>query len=603
MSWFDSQDKERFKKIGVESLLDLSLLLPKTYENNFLSTSLRIDFDNVLDVTVLSKSDVGKFLKLRFFSHNLDQEIVGIIFHPKPFHKKIFAIKSRIYIRGKIEHNYNTYSIIQPKIIKNINIIDVKYKNCVIKNLVDKYISKTSLEEEGLDKKTASIISLFHNPTISFLNNFQKNGYNKEELFALKYVEIYNYLKKLSSKKRKYLANNILNGDYNDFLKTLPFSLTNDQKKSIHDIQKDFKSKYASKRVVMGDVGCGKTIVMLASTMMAYPLKSILMAPTSILANQIYNEAKKFLPSFVKITLVTSKTQEEDLSQYDFIIGTHALMYRKLPECDLVMIDEQHRFGVNQREFIKKLVVKDKNKRVHFLQFSATPIPRTMAMINSSLVDYSFIKQMPYKKNIMTKIIDRENFKDLLLHIKKEIENHHQIIIVYPLVKESETIKYQSIDEAKEYWLKRFENVFVTFGKDKDKDKILEDFRDKGDLLISTTVIEVGISLPRLSTIVIVGAERLGFASLHQIRGRVSRTGLKGYCFLYTNNKNSKRLKEFAKTTSGFDIAELDLKFRQSGDIISGKNQSGQQFYWIDLSSDEFIIKQAKERLERFQAS
>jgi len=597
MSWFDTQDKERFKKIGVESLLDLSLLLPKTYENNFLSTSLRIDFDNVLDVTVLSKSDVGKFLKLRFFCHNLNQEIAGIIFHPKLFHKKIFAIKSRIYIRGKIEYNYNIYSIVQPKIIKNINIIDVKYKNCVIKNLIDKYISKTALEEEGLDKKTAFIISLFHNPTISFLNNFQKNGYNEEELYALKYVEIYNYLKKLSSKKRKYLANNILNGDYNDFLKTLPFSLTNDQKKSIHDIQKDFKSKYASKRVVMGDVGCGKTIVMLASMMMAYPLKSILMAPTSILANQIYNEAKKFLPSFVKITLVTSKTQEEDLSQYDFIIGTHALMYRKLPECDLVMIDEQHRFGVNQREFIKKLVVKEKNKRVHFLQFSATPIPRTMAMINSSLVDYSFIKEMPYKKNIMTKIIGREDFKDLLLHIKKEIDSHHQVIIVYPLVKESETIKYQSIDEAKEYWLNKFKNVFVTFGKDKEKEKTLENFRDKGDLLISTTVVEVGISLPRLSTIVIVGAERLGFASLHQIRGRVSRTGLEGYCFLYTNNKNSKRLKEFAKTTSGFDIAELDLKFRQSGDIISGKNQSGQQFRWIDLSNDESIIKQAKENL------
>jgi len=579
------------KELG---LLDLALTLPSSYENNFISKEPLVGIDNVLDATVFSMTNTGRFLKLRLFSHNFDRELNAVIFHPKPFHKKIFVVDSRIFIRGKLEYNFNTYSIIQPKIIKEINTINVKYKNKIIKNLVQEHLTVQNLLQSGLDKNKAEILYLFHNPDISFLNKFKKDGYSPEELNVLKYVEIYNYLKKLSKKKRVYEANCSLNGNVKEFISSLPFQLTDDQTKTILDIKKDLSSKNAAKRVIMGDVGCGKTIVILSSVVMAYPKKSLLMAPTSILALQIYEEAKKFLPKSLKICFVSAKSKEEELDKYDFIIGTHALLYRKLPECELVMIDEQHRFGVKQREFIKNVIIKDKNKRAHFLQFSATPIPRTMAMINSQLVDYSFIKQMPFPKNITTKIIGKDEFKQLLSHINKEIKQKHQIIIIYPLVEESEVIEYQSIEEAKSYWLKRYENVYVTFGKDKEKENILEEFRKNGNILISTTVVEVGISLPKLSTVVIVGAERLGFASLHQIRGRVSRTGLKGYCFLYTNQKSSKRLKEFAKTSSGFDIAELDLKFRQSGDIIDGTMQSGQLFKWIDLSEDESIIKEAK---------
>jgi len=586
-----------------QGLLDLALTLPSSYENNFISKEPLVGIDNVLDATVFSMTNAGRFLKLRLFSHNFNKELNAIIFHPKPFHKKIFAVESRIFIRGKLEYNFNTYSIIQPKIIKEINTINVKYKNKTIKNLVQKYLTVQNLLQSGLDQNKAEILYLFHNPDISFLNKFKKDGYSPEELNVLKYVEIYNYLKKLSKKKRVYEASCSLNGNIKEFISSLPFKLTDDQTKTILDIKKDLSSKNAAKRVIMGDVGCGKTIVILSSVVMAYPKKSLLMAPTSLLALQIYEEAKKFLPKSLKICFISAKSKEEELDKYDFIIGTHALLYRKLPKCELVMIDEQHRFGVKQREFIKNVIIKDKNKRAHFLQFSATPIPRTMAMINSQLVDYSFIKQMPFPKNITTKIIGKDEFKQLLSHINKEIKQKHQIIIIYPLVEESEVIEYQSIKEAKEYWLKRYENVYVTFGKDKEKENILEEFRENGNILISTTVVEVGISLPKLSTVVIVGAERLGFASLHQIRGRVSRTGLKGYCFLYTNQKSSKRLKEFAKTSSGFDIAELDLKFRQSGDIIDGTMQSGQLFKWVDLSKDESIIKKAKLSAQSCQES
>jgi ATP-dependent DNA helicase RecG len=319
------------------------------------------------------------------------------------------------------------------------------------------------------------------------------------------------------------------------------------------------------------------------------------MAPTTILANQLFEEAMKFLPS-VKTVLVTNKTKKFDLSEYDFIIGTHALLYRELPEASLVMVDEQHRFGTLQRNMLEKLVTQGE-KRPHYLQFSATPIPRTQAMIESAHIDVSLITSTPFTKDIDSKVIHKADFKDLLVHINEEIEKKNQVLIVYPLVQQSEILDYQSIDEARSYWEKNFSNVYVTHGKDKEKEQVLLDFREKGDILLSTTVVEVGISLPRLTTVVIVGAERLGLSTLHQLRGRVSRTGLKGYCYLYTNQQKSERLDEFVNTTSGFDIANLDLKFRKSGDLLKGLSQSGSQFRWIDFAEDEKIVTEVKSDL------
>jgi len=375
----------------------------------------------------------------------------------------------------------------------------------------------------------------------------------------------------------------------------LPFELTRDQKNTIKDIKKDFNSNKAARRIVMGDVGSGKTMVILASVIMCYPKRAVLMAPTTILAKQLFEEAKKFLPKQIKSVLVVSATsKKEDLCQYDFIIGTHALLHRKLPDFDLVMVDEQHRFGTKQRELINQLSI-DEEKHPHFLQFSATPIPRTMSMIQSSLVDFSFIKQTPFKKDIDTLIIRKPDFKNLIEHIKNEIKEGRQVIVIYPLVEESETIEYQSIEEARGYWEKNYKNVFVTFGADKEKEEVLENFKDSGDILIATTLVEVGISLPKLSTIVIVGAERLGLATLHQLRGRVSRNGLKGYCFLYTNQNQSERLDEFKETNNGFDIAELDLRYRKGGDVLGGLRQSGQKFEYYDMEED--ILIEAKRRL------
>jgi len=261
------------------------------------------------------------------------------------------------------------------------------------------------------------------------------------------------------------------------------------------------------------------------------------------------------------------------------------------------MVDEQHRFGTQQRNLLEKLVSSGKEKP-HYLQFSATPIPRTQAMIETAHIDVSMITSTPFKKDITSRVIHKSDFKDLLQHIKSEVDKNNQVLLVYPLVEQSEVLEYQSITEARSYWEKSFENVYVTHGKDKEKEEVLLQFREKGSILIATTVVEVGISLPRLSTVVIVGAERLGLSTLHQLRGRVSRTGLKGYCFLYTNQNSSDRLEQFVETISGFDIANLDLKFRKSGDLLKGSNQSGNQFKWVDIGEDEEIVQKVKKDLK-----
>lgn len=594
---FEEQDREKLKKLNVKNIIDLALTVPVSYENYFISSIPKASFQNVVNARIISRTDNGKYLKIRLYAKNFGFNINAIVFNPKRYHRSVFKTGANLYLKGKLEHSMGMYQMAQPLVIGEIDKIVPKYKTPLQKKtvtaLMKKYLNEEALIKEGLDAEKAKIFLDIHFPSERFCDLFEKNGFSDETLKTLKFAEIYSHLKQLSSKKRFFKAKKKLEGSEDELIKNLPFDLTGDQLVAIEDIKKDLKSETAAKRVIMGDVGCGKTIVMLACAMIAYPSRVFLMAPTTILSFQIYEEAQKYLPDFVKTTFLSSREKGVNLKEYDFIIGTHALLYQELPEADLVMIDEQHRFGTNQREMIKQLLSHGE-KRPHFLQFSATPIPRTMSMINSSLVDYTFIKELPYKKDINTKIISKEHFKDLLAHIKAEIKKDHQIVIIYPLVKESENIEYQSIEEAKGYWLRNFKNVYVTHGQDKEKEQVLKDFRDNGDILLATTLVEVGISLPRLTTVVIVGAERLGLSTLHQLRGRVSRTGLKGYCYLYTNTKQNKRLEEFSKTLNGFDIAELDLKYRQSGDLIKGEAQSGKSFKWIDMGEDVDIVGEAK---------
>ena len=415
-------------------------------------------------------------------------------------------------------------------------------------------------------------------------------------LRTLKFVEILNYLQKLSAKKTSFPAQIYPLHDISDWLASLPFEPTRDQLSAIKDIASDLQSPLARRRVVMGDVGSGKTLVILASAAMNYPRISYLMAPTSILAEQIYAEALRLLPPQIKILLVKSGDREPNFAGAHLIIGTHALLYHELVPSNLIMVDEQHRFGSNQREKIARLT-ENGEFRAHFIQFSATPIPRTLSMIQSELVSFSFLKQLPFEKQIKTKILQNDGFAGFMQDLRRELAAGNQAIIVYPLVQQSESSVYQSLEEATPFWKAQFGDVMITHGSDKDKEEVLRRFRDEGRLLITTTIVEVGISLPRLSVILIVGAERMGLASLHQLRGRVGRKGQAGRCYLYTKLKSPpQRLREFAATLDGFKVANIDLKNRQGGDLLGGSVQHGAMFAWYDY--EEEVTAAAKQRLK-----
>ncbi len=415
-------------------------------------------------------------------------------------------------------------------------------------------------------------------------------------LRTLKFVEILNYLQKLSAKKTSFPAQIYPLHDISDWLVSLPFEPTRDQLSAIKDIASDLQSPLARRRVVMGDVGSGKTLVILASAAMNYPRISYLMAPTSILAEQIYAEARRLLPPRIKVLLVKSGDREPNFAGAHLVIGTHALLYHELAPSNLIMVDEQHRFGSNQREKIARLT-ENGEFRAHFIQFSATPIPRTLSMIQSELVSFSFLKQLPFEKQIKTKILQNDGFAGFMQDLRRELAAGNQAIIVYPLVQQSESSVYQSLEEAAPFWKAQFADVMITHGSDKDKEEILRRFRDEGRLLITTTIVEVGISLPRLSVILIVGAERMGLASLHQLRGRVGRKGQAGRCYLYTKLKSPpQRLREFAATLDGFKVANIDLKNRQGGDLLGGSVQHGAMFAWYDYEED--VTAAAKQRLK-----
>ena len=629
---FDEKDRINLKKIGVTNLLDLALKLPKSFEDTSLAAAPK---DGHVSVAVEIKSAYrqGGMLHAVCWCEAWEQNVKIVIFNAKPWHHGAFKVGKSVFVSGKCAYAYGSWQLANPKIVTKINEIIPKYKLSLrddsFKNLIQKYVNLPNLLEAGLAPREAEFLLDLHRGDEKSVAMLDALVLEKTGADVLKFVEIYNYLKKLNAKKTHFKAPKIKLFDISEWLKNLPFTPTLDQLNAIADLRADFSGEEAVRRVVMGDVGSGKTLVMLAAALSVYPGPALIMAPTSILAEQIYAEAVRLLPDFMRVLLIKSGDKPE-FDGINLIIGTHVLLYQSLPAAPLVMIDEQHRFGSNQREKINALAsgglgqetqldeadgefegaersnlteTMPKNRqaktagetRAHVIQFSETPIPRTLSMIQSSFAEFSFLKQMPFEKHIHTQILQSADFGELLAHIKSQIAKGKQVAVIYPLVEGSESSNYQGLEEAQGFWRANFANVYVTHGKDKEKEQVLREFRERGDVLLSTTVVEVGISLPRLSTIVIVGAERLGLASLHQLRGRVGRNGGSGFCFLFTKLKNPpSRLREFCQTLDGFKIAEIDLKNRQSGDILNGAFQHGATFEYYDY--EEEITQAAKDR-------
>jgi len=385
--------------------------------------------------------------------------------------------------------------------------------------------------------------------------------------------------------------------EVNNFINSLPFKLTPAQKKALKEINGDLKKNKPMNRLLQGDVGSGKTVVAATALYLAFlnNQPAALMAPTEILASQHYQTLKKlFKPFKIKTALLTSSKKTKNLKDKDIFIGTHALIYNQpaLTNLSLVVIDEQHRFGVEQRA---KLI--NKGQAPHTLTMTATPIPRTIMLAFYGDLDLSVLEEMPPgRKKVKTWVVPLYKRKKAYQWIKKQIkEKKAQVFIVCPLIEESDKKLMKNIKAAEAEFKKLSTKIFpklklgLLHGKIKplEKEKIIAGFKKgKIDILVSTPVVEVGIDIPQASIMVIEGAERFGLAQLHQLRGRVGRSGQQAYCLLFPSQKgknNLKRLQAMEKHHSGFKLAEIDLKIRGPGEIY-GTKQHG----FIDLKIASF---------------
>ena len=620
-------------KLNIETVLDLLTYYPVRYDIlkrtdfNELDSDMKVIVDGRVESIPLVVRIKAGLNKMNFRLAASDR-IFGVSIFNRAFLKQHLSIGTNVIVLGKYDKvkNVITASDIKlgslgntPKIepvyhltsgLTNKNIST--YVNMALlqigKNVVD-YIPDYLVERYNfVNKKTA--LNIIHNPS-----NIEKL---KEVKIRLKYEELFefmfkiNYLKKENTKldgiKRK-----IYKKDLESIYKILPFKLTGDQKTVLEEIRLDLNSEKRMNRMLQGDVGSGKTIVSILSMYMNHlsGYQSALMVPTEILANQHYNNIKNLLGDLVKVELLTGSTpKKEKIRIYDellngeisIIIGTHALIQNDVTykNLGLVVTDEQHRFGVNQRDNLK-----NKGMSPDVLYMSATPIPRTYALTIYGDMDVSTIKELPKGRQEITTILKKnEEITDVLDLMYNELKQNHQIYVIAPLIEENEFSNLTSVNELKNKMTDAFGKKYkidIVHGKmaSSVKDEIMNKFSQGNvDILISTTVIEVGIDVKNASQIVIFDANRFGLSTLHQLRGRVGRGSIKSSCILISS-QDTKRLEILKTTTDGFKLSEEDFKLRGSGDLF-GTKQSGDMIFKIaNIKEDYKILMQAsKDSLE-----
>lgn len=508
---------------------------------------------------------------------------------------------------AKIEPIYYTTEGLTVKQISKFEAIALENDYDVI-DLVPRYIE----EKYNLMNKKSAIKNI-HVPEDILLLKKARQRIKYEELFM--YVLKINYLKNKINNDNLAIERNIDKDKLDKFIKSLPFELTLDQDKAVNDIINDLSIKKRMNRLLQGDVGSGKTIIALIAVYANYLSKyqSALMAPTEILAVQHYEEAKKIFSKYkLNIALLTSSTSNKDKKtiyeelengKIDLIIGTQALIQEnvKYKKLGLVITDEQHRFGVNQRDTFK-----GKGISPDVLSMSATPIPRTYALTIYGDTDVSSIKSKPKgRKEIITVFKKEKDITDVLEMMKKELELNHQIYVVAPMIDTESDSEKESVYDLEEKMNKAFgkiSKIGIIHGKldPKDKDKIMKDFeKNKINILISTTVIEVGVNVPNASMIVIFNANMFGLSTLHQLRGRVGRGDTQSYCVLVAK-ESEERLRFLENTSDGFEISEYDFQTRGEGDLF-GTRQSGELgLKMANIKRDFKMLLKAKEDADEF---
>ncbi|MCD6085593.1 ATP-dependent DNA helicase RecG [bacterium] len=485
---------------------------------------------------------------------------------------------------------------------------------------IEEPLPKEILRKYHLPEKSQAI-SWLHQPKNFLQIKLAQKRFDFENLFLFQLLLT---LKKRSLKKYLSPKIEIDKNFLNQILNSLPFKLTFDQTKALFEILSDFKKSYPSNRLLEGDVGSGKTIVALIASMVVLKNKYqvAVLVPTEILAYQHFQTAIKFFSNFnFNFGLLLSKNcrifsggesakvKKESLKreikegEIDLVFGTHALLYEEVSFKSLgfVVIDEQHRFGVKQR---KKLTYQ-KDVLPHFLSMTATPIPRTLALAVYADLDLSIIKQMPKKRKVITKIVAQEGRSKVYQFIKEEIKKGSKVFVVCPLIEESKVLEAESVTKQYEKLKKFFseEILGVLYGKMKPEEKqnVIKNFIEgKIKILISTSVVEVGIDIPEANIMIIEGAQQFGLASLHQIRGRIGRGGKMGFCFLFCDKLTpsvKKRLKAIQEAKDGFELAKKDLEIRGPGEVL-GKKQHGLPDRIMKVLNDPEILKLSKEGID-----
>ena len=622
---------EKLDKLGIKDIKSLLTFYPFRYNiikrSNLkeVKNNEQITIDGIIESIPSIFYFKGKKDKMNF-KLNTGFKTFNIVIFNRGFLKNKLTIGTEITVVGKIDKiksiivvsdlyfgkidkeriepvYHTTFGISNKQIRKYINsTVNLGYE-------IDDYIPTFISQKYHLLNKSEAIRHL-HNPVdeIKLKQSIKRTKY--EELFV--YMLKMNYLKQ-SKKIDHGLKRDISYDKVEQLIDDLPFELTRDQIKSVEEIYKDLTEDMRMNRLLQGDVGSGKTIVAFITMYINYlgGYQSALMAPTEILAQQHYQNSKELFKKYnIDIALLTGKTKTKEKKEIyeklkngtiDFIIGTHALftddvIYKNL---GLVITDEQHRFGVNQRSNLK-----NKGTTPDILYMSATPIPRTYALTLYGDMDVSNIKTLPSgKKQIITTLKTEKEIKDVLTSMYNELKQRHQIYVVAPLIEESDKIDLKNVYDLEEKFNKAFGkicNIDILHGKMKpsEKEEVMQKFKEnKINILISTTVIEVGVDVKNATMMVIFDAERFGLSALHQLRGRVGRNNLQSYCILISNYEKE-RLNVLTKTNDGFKVSEEDFLLRGSGDIF-GLRQSGDMiFKMADLKQDFNILLKAKEDSE-----
>ena len=627
---------DHLHELGIYTLDDLLTDYPYRYDL-FEPTNLTEQYDNeriAINVQVETTATTAfirkNFNKLQFRVNHNGKVMYAVIFN-RAFLKPHIVIGKTITLVGKYDVKRNTFicddiklnPITKKEIIPIYHVKKGIKSNDILKIIENAIDDSAKIPNYVPDEFIMKYDFISKKQALRMIHMPHKEEEIKKAKVYLKYEELFLFLFKIAYMKddneNTYKEEKVFEEKkIEDFIASLPFTLTDSQEEALKLILDDIKSNKKMNRLVLGDVGSGKTIIsfisMYANFLAGY--QSVLMAPTEVLARQHFESAISYFKDYhltIDI-LVGSMTKKEKEAlkarlasgEIDILIGTHAIIEDAVSfyRLGLVITDEQHRFGVKQRE-----ILKSKGEVPDALYMSATPIPRTYALTLYGDLDVSFIRHKPGgRKTIVTKIKKYSELKDVLMHVLEEIKAGHQVYVVASIIDDNEELDLKSVETLKEKFNMAYQGkipIEILHGKlkQREKDAIMERFKNnETKILISTTVIEVGVDVKNATVMVIFDADRFGLATIHQLRGRVGRNNIDSYCYLISD-KEIDRLKVLEESNDGFYIAEKDLELRGEGDLF-GTMQSGVKTFKIaNLKTDLKIMMQAKSDSEEYLKS